>query len=37
MGVTTWLVDKSALVRLGTVDDAHEWAEITKQPHERLS
>lgn len=26
MGVTTWLIDKSALVRLATCSDAAEWA-----------
>src|SRR5258708_22773115 len=27
MAVTTWLIDKSALVRLGASADAAEWAE----------
>ena len=37
MGVTTWLVDKSALVRLGTVDDAHEWAARIERGLLRIS
>jgi predicted nucleic acid-binding protein len=27
MAVTTWLIDKSALVRLAVSDDAEQWAE----------
>ncbi len=29
MAVTTWLIDKSALVRLGTSPDADQWASRT--------
>jgi len=37
MGVTTWLIDKSALVRLGTSDDAAAWATRIERGLVRIS
>ena len=37
MGVTTWLIDKSALVRLGTADDAEAWATRIERGLVRIS
>lgn len=37
MGLTTWLIDKSALVRVGTVDDASEWAARIERGLVRIS
>lgn len=37
MGLTTWLIDKSALVRLATVDDAEEWATRIERGLVRIS
>ena len=37
MGLTAWLIDKSALVRVATVDDADEWAERIERGLVRIS
>ena len=37
MGVTTWLIDKSALVRLGLADNADEWASRIQRGLVRIS
>lgn len=37
MGLTTWLVDKSALVHLATVEDAPEWAARIERGLVRIS
>lgn len=37
MGLTAWLIDKSALVRVATVDDAHEWAGRIERGLVRIS
>lgn len=37
MGLTTWLIDKSALVRVATVDDAQEWAARIERGLVRIS
>ncbi|MCL2467410.1 MAG: PIN domain nuclease [Micrococcales bacterium] len=37
MAVTTWLVDKSAYVRLGTSPDAKEWASRVERGLVRIS
>ena len=37
MGLTTWLIDKSALVHVGTVDDAQEWAAQIERGRVRIS
>jgi len=37
MGVTTWLIDKSALVRLATDDDARDWAARVERGLIRIS
>jgi len=37
MGVTTWLIDKSALVRVADVDDAQEWAARVERGLVRIS
>lgn len=37
MGLTTWLIDKSALVRVATVDDAPEWATRIERGLIRIS
>ena len=35
--MTVWLVDKSALVRLGAAPDAHEWAALVERGLLRIS
>lgn len=35
--MTTWLIDKSALVRVASVDDAHEWATRIERGLVRIS
>jgi predicted nucleic acid-binding protein len=35
--VTTWLIDKSALVRLAASPDAGEWAERIQRGHVRIT
>jgi len=37
MGVTTWLIDKSALVRVADVDDAQAWAARVERGLVRIS
>jgi predicted nucleic acid-binding protein len=37
MGLTTWLIDRSALVRVATVDDAQEWAARIERGLVRIS
>lgn len=37
MGLTTWLIDKSALVRVAAVEDAHEWAARIERGLVRIS
>lgn len=37
MGVTSWLIDKSALVRLGTTRDVEEWAARIQRGLVRIS
>ncbi len=37
MGLTAWLIDKSALVRVATVDDADEWAARIERGLVRIS
>lgn len=37
MGLTTWLIDKSALVGLADVDDAQDWAERIERGLVRIS
>ena len=37
MGLTAWLIDKSALVRVATVDDAEEWAARIERGLVRIS
>jgi predicted nucleic acid-binding protein len=37
VGLTAWLIDKSALVRVATVDDADEWAARIERGLVRIS
>lgn len=37
MAVTTWLIDKSALVRLATSPDADEWAQRIQRGRVRIT
>ena len=37
MAVTDWLVDKSALVRLGDSPDAEEWASLIERGLVRIT